>query len=665
MSHMILKHFHNLTEPSVNVNVEHTNGKPTAPPAFSLSSSTSIGCEFLMEENPHNRSDLEIENATLKCEVIRTKKEFNSKCEELNKEKDALKLVTSQFQSKLVDYEASKDRDRASLTRQQDSLTKCNRELEEVQQENKRLFQQEKDIRELHEELLEKYKVMSSEYQRTSDEFAATTLEKQAECEGLEKKLGDAISEKNAVDESFRLFKNNVLNDLDPDINESCGKSLQIKIRVLQESNAQLSTEVKTMSRRCADAEVSTAALKEELALSDRMKDRLLSSVDNQTREIDLLEKKLLSASTTLLNEQANMKDIRDSSKSFELETIQLRFTNERLEQTIVDLKETNESLEQSLGDQVIENKKWVDRVKNFEKSANETLENAHREQIHMYEQSLLAEKKRVEEVEKECASLRLAAQDAVKGSLTLTKEVKSLKSVVLSLEEQLENMSEMEKCMILMQTEIESKEDEVATLCQAFDKRGEAIKDLERRISLQASEISFLRPERDSKAKIAKSFEDQLQDLQSERAELLRVSSQNDSRGALIDQLKMTISQYEHRLKDIEDDKSELKAARAALDVLKTEHRLLKDDYDDVDATIEQLSRDAAQEIQQREKQIKTLRMLVEEKEADSVRMQAEIYDLKKSKAKLQKHIDTAEEAAAASIFGFRTTSTSMSNDK
>jgi chromosome segregation ATPase len=119
-----------------------------------------------------------------------------------------------------------------------------------------------------------------------------------------------------------------------------------------------------------------------------------------------------------------------------------------------------------------------------------------------------------------------------------------------------------------------------------------------------------------------------------------------------LIDQLKVTVMQYEQKLKNIEDDKEALKAANTALDALKTEYRVLKDDYDDVEATIEQLSSDAADEIQHREKKIRTLSMLVDEKEADCIRMQAEIYDLKKETAKLQKQIKDTEDAATANAW-------------
>ena len=647
MSRLIQEHFRDLAEPS------HCDwdgdAAATAGPAPLLAR---VSPHFLTVDSVSCSPDLEIADAAMKCEVLRMKKEMSSMSQKMNEQQVAFASLEEKHKHELECCRVNEEKDRTLLAQQLESLTKCQQELQESREQNEKICLKEKATQALCDELLKKEKLSAEDFHNKCNKYDLSIREKQAEIDAVEKKLSDAMSEKNMVDESFRLFKNSIMTDVAHDGEEGSDKNLMIKIRLLQETNAQLSAEIKSVTRKCADAEVDVSAVKEELSLSERMKNRLSSSVDNQAKEIEVLEKKLLLAHNTLLQEQSATESITESRKAAELQNIQLKFEKQRLERTITDLEDANRNLEKSLEDQIIENKRWVDRLKDAENTFSAAHEKSKHEIFGKLEQALSAEKDKVKAIETECAALREANKLVANSFHESGREIVMLKSKVSALETQLDTMSEMEECLSSIQNELESKEDEIATLCQAFEKRGDAMKELEKRISLQASEISFLRPERDSKAKIAKTFEGQLQALEVEKSELLRVSTQNDSRGVLIDQLKVTVMQYEQKLKNIEDDKEALKAANAALDALKTEYRVLKDDYDDVEATIEQLSSDAADEIQHREKKIRTLSMLVDEKEADCIRMQAEIYDLKKETAKLQKQIKDAEDAATANAW-------------
>jgi hypothetical protein len=652
------QHFKDLPEASMEMQQPDIFLPPSSPPVLT---SLSTRQAFLKQELFCSTTELDIQSATLKCEVLCLEKALLSRSAQLDQEKSTVTTLEEKFRIDSQNRHSSEEESRVLFKQQLETLTACQHDLSACEDKYGEMCQQDKDTREMYDKLSAKGELLAAEFSRKRDEFASTLRGKEMENGAIERKLSEALSEKAIVEESFRLFKSSILTDLDKEGEDSADNNLMIKIRLLQESNAQLSAEVKSMSRRCIDSDVDVAAVREELSLSDRMKTRLSSSVDNQSIAIDMLEKKLLLANQLLLQEQAARDEVKEASRSVELQLIQSKFTNERLEISILDLKETKQSLDKSLSDQIQENQRWVDRLKNVENSTHVDQEKVQREYALSFERDMQLEKQKLARQEGECSNTRTSLQTVSSSLNTANEENKQLQMDISALGAQLERFSEIESCVADMQTDLENKEDEIATLCQAFEKRGDSMKELERRISLQASEISFLRPERDSKAKIAKAFEGQVGVLQNEKAELLRVSSQNDNRGSVIDELKMTIMQYQQKLKDITDDKGRLNNSNTQLDILKTNYRILKDDYDDVEATMVELSKAAADEIEQREQQILTLRSQVAEREETGLQMQNEIRSLKKSKAKYLKQV---EEAASSSMFGFGN-SNSNNNDK
>jgi hypothetical protein len=647
MSQTMQRHFKDLPEPIVGISSD--NICATAPPP--ILTSVSAGQSFLKQEMFCSPIDLDIKNATLQCVVLRLEKELLLKTVELDEKKNIVSTLEENLLLESQSRQTSEENNRILLEEQLKALAVCQQDLSNSEERYEKICEQEKGARELCDKLVSNAELSATSFQTQSDALSSTIRENDIEKEKTERKLSEALSEKAIVEESFRLFKNSILTDLD---NEGGDDNLMMKIRLLQESNAQLAAEVKSLSRKCIDADVEVAAAKEELSLSDRMKLRLSSSMDTQCREMEVLEKKLLRAHEQALQEQAAREQLAAAGKTLEMQAIQAKFVNERQEHVILDLKETNESLQNDLADEKLETKRWIDRLKNVEQSTRQDQEKSQREYAASFEREMQSQQERLALREEECVASRASLHAAALSLQAAREEGRQLQGTVASLEAQVLNLSELEGCISEMQADLENKEDEIATLCQAFEKRGEVLKELEKRISLQASEISFLRPERDSKAKIAKDFEAQLTVLQKEKAELLRVSSQNDNRGAVIDELKMTVMQYEQKLKDIVDDKDQLKHCSNELDVLKTAHRVLKNDYEEAEDTIVELSRAAADEIQQREEQLAGLRKLAEERGADGTRMREEIRTLKTVNTKLEKQITDA----ASSMFGFRSNS-------
>ena len=625
--------------------------KTTTP--FLTSVSPEHPCIYQKQGMFCSTSDLNIQNAKLKCEVLRVEKDLLSKSLQLDQEKRTITILEETIRIETQNRQASEDESRNLLRQQLETLTKCQCDLGITEEKYVKICQQEQDIRERCDTLTAKDVLSTAELRRKSDEFSSTLRAKEIAFDGIERRLSEVLSEKAIVEESFRLFKSNILADLDKEGEYSPDNHLMIKIRLLQESNAQLSAEVKSMTRKCVDVDIEMAALKEEISLSDRMKSRLSSSVENQCKEIDILEKKLLNVSQLMLQEQAAREELKEIGRNLELQLMQSKFTNERQENSILDLKETKGTLEKSLTEQLQENERWMERLKTIEQTAHTDQDRRQREYALTFEREAQFEKQNLMQKELECNTAHASLQIMSKTLNAVNEDNKQLQQQIVSLQRQLEHFSEIESCAADIQAELENKEDEIATLCQAFDKRGESMKELEKRISLQASEISFLRPERDSKAKIAKTFEGQLSVLENEKAELLRVSSQNDSRGSLIDDLKMTIMQYEQKLKSITDEKGDLHTSNKELDTLKTDYRVLKDDYEEAEETMVELSKAAADEIERRDKQLHTFKMLVEEKEQAGICQQQEIHALQQSNARLENIIKKAEEDGKAAWFG------------
>lgn len=596
-----------------------------------------------------------VENANMKCHIFQLEKELllKSQCisdnednmskmrKELEKEEQHRLKLGEDYSQRMLEKEACIMKYQEELCVNKDGYEEVVRKIKETQ--------------EICDQLIEKDELTRSELQRKGDEYSALLLQKNAEVGELEKKLGEAVAEKNSVDEKFRLFKNTVLNDLgNTDTGEENDNKLMLKIRLLQESNAELSAEVKNLHRKCTEAESESATLREELSLSDRMKNRLSSSLDTQSQEVELLEQKILLLNKNMLKEESVIEELKEANRNLELQATQSKFTIERLENSIRDMEDLNKSLEETVIEQKDEIKRWIERVKQFDEKA-QTVESSLKRDLELQcQQQINVEKQKLSKKKQELEQALVSLKSTSDALGVANAENEHLKLRIIGLEEQLKLFDDISQNVHDFELQLEEKEDEIATLCQAFEKRGEAMKELEKRISLQASEISFLRPERDSSAQIAKGFEEQLNALKCENAELRRVSSQNDSRGAMIDELKATIMQYENRLNSITDDKEQLGAVNNELDSLKSKYRLLKDKYDESEETMVELSTTASEEIQLRDSEINSLKLTVEEMQKEISKLRSDAESLKKSKEKVEKKLKK-EAAQSSSLFGFR----------
>ena len=567
-------------------------------------------------------TDFDVENADLKCDILRKEKELSNLTVQLNLVKSNLSISEENFRIECQRREELDGKYQHELSTTLHTLKSCQLELDKTKEKYEETCQTQQGIQQLYDSLKAKHELASTESQKKEDVLELKLREKDIDCVKLEKKLGEISSEKSIVEESFRLFKNSILNDVGGD--STSESNLTTKIRILQEANAELSANNKNLNRKLAESDVMVAAAKEEIALSDRLKSRLSSTVDNQSQQLDTLEKKFFDVKNSLVLEQQSKQEVEASKRALELETIQHKFTIERLEKVIVNLKEDKDNLKKDISEQIEENKKWIERLKNSKKDASKD-----------YDNHLQVEQQKRSALEKEFSDMRIILTTTEASLGTANVENDRLRKKVSSLEKQVEHVAELEVCIADMQQELENKEDEIATLCGAFEKRGESLKELEKRISLQASEMSFLRPDRESKAKAAKYYEEQISALQTENANLRRIANQNESRGSIIDELKMTIMQYEQKLKNIVDDKEQLEAVNRDLDSLKTNYRALKDDYEEAEETMLELSKTAADEIEQREQRITSLEEEVEKLTRRKNELKEKVSELQEQNAK------------------------------
>lgn len=309
---------------------------------------------FLKHTEGNYVTDLSIQNATLKCEVLRLENDLLSRNSQLDQEKSTIATLEDNLRLELRNHRKSEEDSGILLQKQLETLTRCERDLVISEEKYSKMCLLEQESKERCDNLTHKEVLSAAELRRKSDEFSSTLRDKENENGTLERKLSEVLSEKAIIEESFRLFKSTILNDLDKEgENSTTDNHLMIKIRLLQEYNAQLSAEVKCMTRKCIDADVEVAAVKEEISLSDRMKSRLSSSVENQCKEIDVLEQKLLLANKLMLQEQAAREELKETGRSLELQLIQSKFSHERLENSIIDLKETKDTLEKALAEQM------------------------------------------------------------------------------------------------------------------------------------------------------------------------------------------------------------------------------------------------------------------------------------------------------------------------
>jgi len=118
--------------------------KTTTP--FLTSVSPEHPCIYQKQGMFCSTSDLNIQNAKLKCEVLRVEKDLLSKSLQLDQKKRTITILEETIRIETQNRQASEDESRNLLRQQLETLTKCQCDLGITEEKYVKICQQEQDI---------------------------------------------------------------------------------------------------------------------------------------------------------------------------------------------------------------------------------------------------------------------------------------------------------------------------------------------------------------------------------------------------------------------------------------------------------------------------------------------------------------------------------------
>eukprot|EP00602_Paraphysomonas_sp_CaronLab_P005020 CAMPEP_0185031136 /NCGR_PEP_ID=MMETSP1103-20130426/18437_1 /TAXON_ID=36769 /ORGANISM="Paraphysomonas bandaiensis, Strain Caron Lab Isolate" /LENGTH=621 /DNA_ID=CAMNT_0027566547 /DNA_START=44 /DNA_END=1909 /DNA_ORIENTATION=- len=428
-----------------------------------------------------------------------------------------------------------------------------------------------KELQELEEKLTSASIETETLLQRTISDITSQneSLEAQVqsyetEISGLKEELKVLGSDKTKWEEKYKALKEELCS---PDLSMSDPSvSLEQQIGMLQQKNAQLIADMRIQSSKFMELERKNGYLVDELETASRMRLRAENALETYQHQVSLAEEA--------------KQDVTDRYNAILIEKNEL----------------------------VAENKELIVLTEL-------------RDRVPALEDQNISLQRKVESLRRQLRSMEHAREQDAR----VLKEVPGMKLSISSLQERVNELEEevATKDMDLTRQQ-EDFEDQMLALCEGFEKRGQSIKELETRVSVQASEIAFLRPEATRREKRIEALEKELKETCIERDALNRVASQSDSRGAIITDLKSVVLDRDELAAQLAKEKEALLTARHDIELLTSEKRALKAEVEslkqqhrDSEDTIEELSKAAADEIEAGQEEIARLTNLLEARES------------------------------------------------
>ncbi|CAE7625490.1 unnamed protein product, partial [Symbiodinium microadriaticum] len=475
-------------------------------------------------------------------------------------------------------------------------------------------------------------------------------------------------TEKITIETKFEDFRTSVANEyMDQGSGSDSGQSfLHQHVRTLQERNAELVADLRLRTNTVSELEKATLLKEEECAVLNRVKLRLESSVEAQQHEIALLEENRKRQLDDLKESQTTCDKLLKEKRVLEASLHEYSIRTNEHEAMTASLKERIDIVEEERRMRCDENSmRRVSRliyVGTHVLTIQNMKENEAKLRMELkINQDLSADMVRTKNdlhnatvARKELENALSQMKDvftAVSGELAASKNA-TLRDIEAL---QSKHNDELDELHAAFELEREDYEDQLAALSQAFEKRGEVLVSLEKKVNVQSSEISFLLPELTRKDKKVSALEQNVKALKTDNEELIRMASQSSNRGAIINDLKADLSERMKLQDEFRTTSESLNIARMSVETLqmelkrvKSEYEILQEKHAEAQATIEELSATAAEEIDSQHNQISALNNSLEQKcsalAATSNRLKelSALYD-----ALLHKHSELVDERA------------------